>query len=170
MYKRPIRRFWLLLLTTHYVLLTGLTGCESLQRKLTRKPKRQTTINPIIQFEDYAKAVTPLDRYRKHTLLFEYWNDELISTLQQHPWSAKRSRHASAEALAELTTLKGLLTEDVAERLEPLIQERARIHRQFMTGTFSPNQADATGRIFETQQRRFHREFYWRDVEEHLRQ
>ena len=161
---------WSVLLTAYCLLLTVVgAGCESFERKFIRKSKRKTTISPIIRFEDYTKAVTPLDRYRKHSLLFDYWNDDLMSALQRRPFNAKRCRRASTEALAELEILKSLLTEDVAVRLEPLVQERARIHRQLVTGTFSANQADATGRILETQKRRFNREFFWRDVEDRLK-
>jgi len=153
------------------VAFTALSGCEALQRKLTRKPKHpKPPPTPIIQFLDYSKAMTPLDRYRKHYLVFDYWNDELIGGLQSQPLNPKRCRRASAEALAELETLKGLVTDEVAVRLAPLIEERLEIDRQIQRGSFAASQANVMWRTLEAQTRRFQREFYWRDVEDHLQQ
>ncbi|MBI3320642.1 MAG: hypothetical protein HYZ91_00035 [Candidatus Omnitrophica bacterium] len=155
-------------------MLTGSTvGCESLQRKFTRKPKDPTAApSPILTFQDYTQAMTPLDRYRKHFLMFDYWNEDLMVALQETtPNSAvnpKRLKRSSGESLAELRTLKALLVEEVGARLEPLIEERATIDRQLQRGDFSATELHRLSRTLEAQTRRIHRDFYWRDVEDHL--
>lgn len=152
------------------VLSASLTGCESLQRKFTRKSKRPAAaVNPILKFEDYTRAMTPLDRYRKHALLFDYWNDELMAALQDRSINVKRCRRTSGEALAELQTLQGLLTDAMAAQLEPLIQERASVHRQFSTGALSAHQAMMAWRALEAQKRQVQRTFFWRDVQDSLK-
>jgi hypothetical protein len=152
------------------LLSVSATGCESLQRKFTRKSKRPAAVvNPILTFEDYTQAMTPLDRYRKHALLFDYWNDELLTALQERSLNAKRCRRTSGEALAELTTLQGFLMEAMAAQLEPLIQERARIHQQLSAGTLSAHQAMMAWRALEAQKREVQRTFYWRDVQDALK-
>jgi len=152
------------------LLSAGLLGCESLQRKFTRKSKRPAAaVNPILTFEDYAQAVTPLDRYRKHALLFDYWNDELLAALQDRSLNVKRCRHASGEALAELKTLQGLLTDAKAAELEPLIQERAGIQRQLSAGHLGAHQAMMAWRALESQKRHVQRSFFWRDVQDSLK-
>jgi len=150
--------------------LCVLTGCEALQRKLTRKPKHpRASPNPIISFQDYTRAMTPLDRYRKHHLMFDYWNSELIASLTAQPLNPKRTRRASTEALAELETLQGLMVDGVASRLRPFIEERARIHRQLQRGSVGETRATAVSRQLESQTRQIQRDFSWRDVEDQLK-
>lgn len=152
------------------LLLSGLTGCEGLQRKFTRKPKHpQPPPTPVIQFLDYSKAMTPLDRYRKHFLMFDYWNDTLIEALQGQSPNPKRYRRASTEALGELETLKGLVSDELAARLAPLIEERVQIDRQLQSGVLAAYQANTVLRALEAQTREFERGFYWRDVEDQLK-
>ena len=151
------------------LLLAG-TGCESLQRKLTRRSKQPKPLpSPIINFQDYTRTMTPLDRYRKHYMMFDYWNDDLIESLQSSPQNPKRYKLASKEALEELGTLKGLLTEELAPRLDPLIEARARLDRQLQSGTFSLGEASSITRLLEAQTRQLQREFFWRDVQDHLK-
>ena len=151
-------------------LLPVAAGCESLQRKFTRKPKHQQSApTPIINFQDYSRAMTPLERYRKHYLMFDYWNSEFIETLQSNPLNPKRFRRASTESLAALETMKGLLTEGMAVRFEPLIEERAMINRELQSGSISLARANALWRSLEAQTRQIHREFLWRNVESQLK-
>ena len=151
-------------------LAAGLTGCESLQRKFTRKPKHATAApSPIISFQDYSRAMTPLDRYRKHYMMFDYWNEGLIEALQSNPINPKRFKRSSSEALEELKTMSNLVVDDVAARLAPLIEERAKIDRDLQRAGFNTSQANVLGRTLEAQTRQIHREFFWRDVEDHLK-
>lgn len=144
-------------------------GCESLQRKFTRKSKRpQAAPNPIVQFQDYARAMTPLDRYRKHSLMFSYWNSELVDALREMPLNGKRCRHASIESLGELDALRGLLSDDAAARLQPVLDERRQVHQR-LQGAFQEPQAGAMRRELERQTRQIEREFSWRDVQDQLR-
>ncbi|MBI2093210.1 MAG: hypothetical protein HYT88_00590 [Candidatus Omnitrophica bacterium] len=147
------------------------TGCESLQRKFTRKPKHPLPRpTPVIQFEDYTGAMTPLNRYRKHYLQFQYWNGELLQALGSSPFSLKRLRRASSEALTELTTLQDLLHEEQAQLLTPLIEERLAANRQIQSVAFGTAQAQTVSHLIETQSRQIYREFFWREMEDKLRQ
>jgi hypothetical protein len=146
-----------------------LGGCEALQRKLTRKPKHPPPRpSPIIQFQDYSRAMTPLERYRKHALLFDYWNDELMAALRTASVNTKRIRHTSTEALAELRMLQRLLSPEWARRLEPLVAARVRMDAQLQQGTFAPSQVNTMWRTLERQARQIHREFHWRTVEDRM--
>ncbi|MBI4340803.1 MAG: hypothetical protein HY598_00810 [Candidatus Omnitrophica bacterium] len=145
------------------------SGCESFQRKFTRKPKSERPPTPVISFHDYSGAMTPLERYRKHYLMFGYWNQDVIEALQGGSPNPKRYRQSSAEALVELTTMQSLLSDDVAARLAPLIEERETFDRQLRSPTFNASRAHVIARVLETQARRIHRDFFWREVEEHLK-
>lgn len=149
--------------------LVSASGCESLQRKFTRKPKGPIAKpSPIIKFQDYSQAITPEDRYRKHYMMFDYWNYELMDGLRVRPLNPKRYRKAADATLAELNALKGLLEDGPASKLSPLVDERSRIVQR-LDGGFSEMQADALIRDLEAQARSLHRDFSPRDVKEILK-
>lgn len=150
-------------------LCLALTGCESFQRKFTRRKRAQPPPTPVINFQDYTRTMTPLDRYRKHYLIFDYWNQELINALQSPPLNSKRFKLASKESLGELQTLRDLLVEEVGERFVPLIEEREKINRQLQHETVSLSQVNATTRALEAQAREIHRSFFWRTVQDQLK-
>ena len=164
-------RSFLFFLTLYCSLLTVLVGCESLERKLTRKSKTPPPApSPIIQFQDYTRSMTPLDRYRKHYMIFDYWNEEFIEALRSSSMNQKRLARASAEALGELRTLQSLLPEDKAAQLAPWLEEREAIDRQVRRGGVDTLQAATTLRALESQSRQIHRDFFWRDVQDHLKE
>ena len=113
--------------------------------------------------------MTPLDRYRKHSMLFDYWNNDLCESLQGSSFNAKRLKRASSESLLELQTLQGLLTDEMATRLTPIIEGRTAIDRRIQQGGVEPYQANPVVRILDEQTRQMHREFYWRKVEDRLK-
>ncbi len=164
-------RMWLPCVACCLSLAAGvLTGCESLQRKFTRKPKRPVALpSPIISFQDYSRAMTPLDRYRKHYMMFDYWNDELIESLQSPPVNPKRFRRASSEALAELETMRDLMVEEASAKLEPLIEERQQLNTQLHSPAFNASSSLALVRTLEAQTRAIARDFFWRDVQEQVK-
>ena len=148
----------------------GLAGCESVQRKFTRKPKGPVEKpTPIINFQDYTGALTPIDRYRKHYLMYDYWNGELVSALEQPQLNAKRYKHASGESLVELRTLRDLLADGPAGRLSPIIDRRAELDRRLQRGLVNEAQLSLLRRDLEAQAREFQHGFYWRDVEDQLK-
>ncbi len=148
----------------------ALVGCESLHRKFTRKPKHPAARpSPIVTFLDYTRAMTPMDRYRKHYLIFEYWNSELLTALQDRPMNSKRFKHASQESLAELQVLQGLVTDEAAARMAPIIQGRVKVHQRLQRGTVQTVHATMVMRDVDAQTRQLHREFYWRRVEDQLK-
>ena len=164
-------RSFIVLLTAHCLLLTVLVGCESLERKFTRKPKNAPPPpSPVTQFQDYTRSLTPLDRYRKHYMIFDYWSEELISELRSSSMNQKRLARASAESLGELRVMQGLLREDKAASLVQALDEREAIDRQIQGGGVGALQAATTLRALESQSRLMHRDFFWRDVQDQLKE
>ncbi len=151
------------------MMLCSATGCESLQRKFTRKKPSPTAVNPVTVFKDYTDIVTPADRYHKHALMFDYWNGELMEALDATPLNPKRVGRASTESLTELHRLQQLVVDEVAQQLTPLVEERTRLDRQLQLGTMAASQAYAARRTIEAQQRELHRRFHWRQVQDHLK-
>lgn len=122
----------------------------------------------MVTFRDYTEGVTPLDRYRKHFVVFAYWNDQLMTELQQRDRNPKRLRRASGESLQELQSLQGLLQPDASAGLQPLLEARARIDRQLQHDTMMDSQRHTLLRTLEAQTRQLNREFYWRTVQDRL--
>ena len=146
-------------------------GCESFQQKFVRKPKQASRLpSPIISFQDYSGAMTPLERYRKHYIMFDYWNQDMLDSLQARSPNPKRYRRASEESLSELKTLQSLLNDEPAGRLSAHIDERIKIDHQAQTQEFSDMaQVGLLVRRVELQTREIHRGFFWRDVQDELK-
>ena len=170
--KIVTRSPWMLLVVACVCVTTGV-GCESLQKKLTRKSKTPAARpTPIVTFQDYSRAMTPLDRYRKHYAIFDYWNAELLDALNTPATSAlnpKRAKRASAESLQELQTLYALLQDDVAAHSSRLLEERARMDRTIQQDGQLSSQLDTLRRTLEEQSRTIHRELFWRKVQDRLK-
>ena len=150
------------------LLVASITGCESLQRKLTRKKKAQPPPAPVTVFQDYSAAMTPLDRYQKHYAIFDYWNAGLLAALEARPLNPKRVTLASTEALGELETMKTLLTEAAAARLDLLVKEQAEIHREAIGPGLDARSATVARRL-EAHIRSIHRDFFWRKIQDELK-
>ncbi len=147
-------------------LAAGLYGCESLQRKFSRKPKGPVDRpSPVTRFQDYRQALSPIERYRKHLLVFEYWNAELLDAFKQQPVNPKRVQSLSAESLRELQYLRGLLKEETGRRLDPLLAERAQLDAKLRQGLMLSGESHTIQRQLEVQTRTLSREFSWRQVE-----
>ena len=144
-------------------------GCESFQRKFIRTPKTVERPTAIVNFQDYTHAMTPMDRYRKHYALFDYWNAQLLDELQTRNLNAKRARDASAEALQELRTLQSLLQDTEAAGVARLIQEREPWDRELREDSYGASEFSTMAQRLEQQSRQIHRELYWRDVQDHLK-
>ncbi len=151
------------------VLIVGVSGCESLQRKLTRRSKQpKPPPTPIVNFQDYSQATTPVDRYRKHYLIFDYWNEDLLQALDRQPVNPKRVQRASSESLVELDAMKSLMNDDAVQRMAPLVEARAALNQR-LQGSLNEAQASSLRRSVEQQGRQIHREFFWRDVQDQLK-
>ena len=113
--------------------------------------------------------MTPADRYRKHYLMFDYWNGELMDGLRAKPLNAKRIKLASSEALNEMTTLRSLMAEDSEGQFAPLVERRTRINQEVQAGRVSELTANAFWHELETQSRTLHRDLFWRKVQDRLK-
>ena len=163
-------------MSTGWLLMAGCVivstaGCENMQRKFVRQRKTEARPSPIVGFQDYTQLIMPIDLYRKHYMMFDYWNaqllDELSSTTAQQT-NPKRLQRASEESLNELRTMRRLLQDDTGAQLDPLLDERERLARRLHAADLSSG-TDAIRRALESQTREIHRQFFSRQVEDHLK-
>ena len=171
---RTTRSWWLVAVAGSLLIgaLLTLAGCEGLQKKFVRKPKPHVRETPIVTFQDYTRAMTPLDRYRKHYAIFDYWNAQLLQALAHRKpnesLNLKGVQKASAESLQELQVLHGMLPADVAETVDQIIEARVEIDTQLRQRTHTMSQLVIMRRTLERQTRQMHRDLYWRNVEDRL--
>ncbi len=91
-----------------------------MQKKFIRKSKKpEGRPTPVVEFQDYMKMITPIDRYRKHYMVFNYWNAELLEELAVPTPNSKRLKRDSSESLASLYELKKLLDAGVGFEPQP---------------------------------------------------
>jgi hypothetical protein len=145
-------------------------GCsETVQRKFIRRAKAQPRPSPITRFEDYTAGLTPVDRYRKQYMLFEYWSEELLSALLPTSSNAKRLRRASAESRQQLERLVAMLEEPLASQVRPLLEERRGLDRRLQDPVDDFASVSLLRQKVELQQRRIHRLMAVSKVEEQLK-
>ncbi len=151
------------------ILLIAGAGCESFQRKFTRKKKTdEATPSPVISFQDYSRTQTPMDLYRKHYLMFEYWNSELQDALESSPVNPKRIRLASEESCLELQALQRLLTDEAGAPLAAAIEERQGMDRQLQDRTLTRPAAQLLKKTIDAHARLVNGQFFWRSVQNRL--
>lgn len=90
----------------------GLTGCDAVQRKFTRKQKT-TKMPRIYQLNKYDIKPTP-ELYHKHYAYWQSWQTELIQELGQNH---KKDKRCIEEILMQLTAMQNMLVKDKADEL-----------------------------------------------------
>lgn len=140
-----------------------------MQKKFIRQAKPQPRPSPIINFENYTLGATPLERYRKHYMVFDYWNAELLDALAPSASNPKRIRRASQESLSQLQQMTMLLDEPTAASVQPLLEERRKLDRQLQDRGDDLTQLSVIRQRAELNQRRIHRLMSVSKVQERLR-
>jgi hypothetical protein len=108
----------LLTILTVLSLAIGLTGCDAVQRKFTRK-KKVTKKPRIYQLKKYDVQPSP-ELYQKHYSYYTSWSSEIRETLGQNH---KKDVRCIEELIGQLNDMQNLLEDETADRLEKHIKE-----------------------------------------------
>ena len=65
--------------------------------------------------------------------------------------------------------MQGLLSDDRAARMSPVIEQRLKLDQQLRSPAFGASQSPIVSRTVEQQTLKIHRDFFWRDVEDELK-
>ncbi|MCM8790873.1 MAG: hypothetical protein NC938_04140 [Candidatus Omnitrophica bacterium] len=95
-----------------FALVVGMTGCDAVQRKFTRKPKT-TKMPRIYQVKKYEKTPSP-ELYSKHFAYWQSWQSEIIQSLGEN---AKKDRRCMDEILMQLGDMQNMLVKEKADEL-----------------------------------------------------
>lgn len=108
-----------------YYLLFAMLGCDAFVRKFTRKPKNDKIVHEemVLAPEEYKwPEMRKEDLYRQYLLFWQSWHNELIDSLVQGK-GQKKKIDCAQEAIKNLNNLKGLLNEEIKEKLDIYIKK-----------------------------------------------
>lgn len=100
-------------------MVIGLAGCGELARKFIRKSSPKKEEYAFYQIEEYKAKPAP-QRYQNHYILWHNWQAELV---RSEGTSYSRDIMSANEALKHLTSMRGLLTDEQAKKLDPQITD-----------------------------------------------
>jgi hypothetical protein len=115
------------------VLVTNLSGCETVRKKFTRKKKTVVKMPRIYQVRKYEKKPIA-ELYAKHFAYWVSWHSELLRTLGANH---KKDKKCIEEIMNNLNDLRNMLLPEKAEALkvhmEKLERVRTVIEREELT-------------------------------------
>ncbi len=107
-----------------------LAGCETIQRKFTRKRKRKP-VRPRFYQQGQDRARPNLELYMMHYTYWKTWQKDLVSDAGINN---KRDRLAADEISSHLNDMKKYLKEDKAKKLDKYIKDVNNITFQIARG------------------------------------
>lgn len=94
------------------VLAVGMSGCDSLQRKFTKK-KKVVKAPKIIQEQKYIIKPTP-ELYEKHFSYWKSWSTEIIQRLGDNH---KKDERCVEEIISQLNDMRRILVPEMGDKL-----------------------------------------------------
>ncbi|MDP8234523.1 MAG: hypothetical protein P9M06_06990 [Candidatus Saelkia tenebricola] len=119
------------------LLLADLSGCRGLSKKFVRKKKEQDERpNVILALEDYDELADYHELYKKHFMLWGYWCDELISSIERN---FKKQKECVSQSLEHLSSLKKYILNSKHELLDTYIERLQKIKSKIDSKKISNN-------------------------------
>ena len=147
-------------------MILSLAGCDSLQRKFTRKKKEAVKMPRIYQEKKYIKKPSP-ELYKKHYSYWTSWQSELIQVLGNNH---KKDMRCIDEAVSNLRDMQSILVPKKAEELQPHIDKLARVRETIFNEELTQANRDYVLRTLEREDRYIKREFHYNKVKKYLRE
>lgn len=143
----------------------AVTGCEAIQRKFTRKKKREV-LRPRFYQEGEADTRPHLELYIMHYTLWRSWQTEILTGTSEN---TKRNRMSCNEIIGHLQDMKKHLVEEKAEELQLYINEVEKVTEKIKSGGFTVMQMGHLKHNLEKLGARIERKFFYKDVKEYIR-
>ena len=128
------KKIWPVLLAAVFV-IHG-TGCETVQKKFTRKPKeprhKPATVY-IDQGGPYQKKYSNEYYYKTHFTFWTSWHEELLGDLDGNQ---KKMQRSAGETWNHLTEMSKYLRPEKQTELKPLMDDFEKIYRKIEKGNF----------------------------------
>ena len=157
-----MKRLLYILLTA--MLISGLTGCDAVQRKFTRK-KTVVKMPHFYQVKKYIKKPSP-ELYKKHYAYWASWQEDMIQFVGQNH---KKDERSIEEAIGHLKDMQNILIPSKAEELQPHIERMEGVRQIIFRGELSFANKDYVRSIIEREDRAIKRDFCYNKVKDSLR-
>lgn len=147
-----------------FFLAFGMTGCDALQRKFTRK-KKVVKAPRFYQLKKYTRKPSP-ELYKQHYAYWESWHGELIKVLGQN---SKKDKRCIEEAVGHLKDMQNILIPSKADEMEPHIVKMERARDVVLRGNLAFAGIDEVRRTLESEDRAIKRYFCYARIKNDLR-
>lgn len=155
---------WMMILAILF-LAAGLTGCEAVQRKFTRKPKATVKMPHFYQLKKYTMKPSP-ELYKQHFAYWASWQEDLIQSIGQNH---KRDMRSMEEALGHLKDMQNILIPSKAEEMQPHVERMEGAKDIIFRSDLSFTDRDYVRGILEREDRAIKRDFCYGKVRNDLR-
>ncbi|MBL7068965.1 MAG: hypothetical protein ISS34_03835 [Candidatus Omnitrophica bacterium] len=142
-----------------------LTGCEAVQRKFTRKKKREP-LRPRFYRAGESETRPHLELYIMHYAYWKSWHGEMTIGSTDN---AKRNIMACDEMVSHLDDMKKHLLEEKAEELDKYITRVKEITDEMKRGNFSVMRLGYLKQELSKTGARIERKFYYKKVKEYIK-
>jgi len=142
-----------------------LTGCEALQRKFTRKKKREP-LKPRFYQAGESETRPHLELYIVHYTYWKSWHSEITTGSTDN---AKRNIMACNEMVSHLEDMKKHLLEEKAKELDGYIGRVREITGDMKRSNFSVMRFGYLKQELSKTGARIERNFYYKKVKEHMK-
>lgn len=153
-------------LTMILFIALALTGCDSLQRKFTRKQKYVKPVPRLYQLKKYdVKPSAAL--YSKHYAYWQSWMSELIQDLGGN---RKKDIRCVEEALSQLSDMRNILVQEKADALTKHIHRIEEVRDTIIKEQLSQYNRNQVIMTLEREDRIIKREFDVAGIKGHIRE
>lgn len=156
--------------TSRYVIILILcvvfSGCAGLQRKFTRKKKKEEIRQaPVITTHDYAKDLRVEELYKKRFLFWRSWHGELIDRMDG---AYKKRIECYDQAVMNLTEMESYLKVEVASELKPFVEDMKTISSDIKKKKLSKGEQIKLKSLLEKAKRSIDKKFSYPRVKDSL--
>lgn len=146
-------------------LTIGTTGCETIQRKFTRKKKRKI-LTPRFYQEGLEDTRSNLELYIMHYTYWKTWQDELITNSGKN---AKRDTMASNELIGHLNDMKRYLVEEKSKELDSYLEQIKKIINEISKGGLTTMRLELHKQRLGNIKGRIMRKFYYKKIKDYIK-
>lgn len=148
-----------------FILIISIAGCGALQKKFTRKKKKDERIIPVVTTYDYSKELRVEELYKKHYLFWKSWHQELIDRIDS---TVKKRITCYYYTITSLTEMQKYLKEPKKEELNGFINEIKSIELDVKKMRLTKSEKFRLRKLLEKTRRDMLRKFSFSDVSEFL--
>ena len=148
-----------------FFLLLNLAGCDSIQKKFTRKKKEPVKAPRLYQEKKYEKKPTP-ELYKKHFSYWVSWQSELISLLGQNH---KKDARCIEEIVGNLKDMQNILVPEKGVEMESHIEKLEKVKNIILNEDLSQANKVYVMATLEREDRAIKREFKYSKVKNYFK-